>query len=79
MPMSDQELLAKLQAENARLVSLLDARGIAWRPPASVAPTSEPSKLAAGDKDALFRNLFRGRPDIYPGRWESKAAGKVKG
>jgi hypothetical protein len=79
MPMSDQELLAKLQAENARLVSLLDARGIAWRPPASVAPTSEPSKLATGDKVALFRNLFRGRTDIYPVRWESKAAGKVKG
>jgi hypothetical protein len=63
--MSDQELLAKLQAENARLISLLDARGIEWRPPASVPPASEPSKLSTGDKVALFRHLFRGRTDIY--------------
>jgi hypothetical protein len=61
MPMSDQELLAKLQAENARLISLLDARGIEWRPAASLAPTSEPSKLSTGEKVALFRHLFRGR------------------
>ncbi len=64
--MSDQELLAKLQAENARLISLLDARGIEWRPSASVLPASEPSKLSTGDKVALFRHLFRGRADIYP-------------
>jgi superfamily II DNA or RNA helicase len=76
MPMSDQELLAKLQAENARLISLLDARGIEWRPPASVPPASEPSKLSTGDKVALFRHLFRGRTDIYPIRWESKTTGK---
>ena len=74
--MSDQELLAKLQAENARLVSLLDAHGIEWRPPASVAPASEPSKLSTGDKVALFRRPFRGRTDIYPVRWESKTTGK---
>jgi len=76
MPMSDQELLAKLQAENARLISLLEARGIEWRPPASLALTSEPSKLSTGDKVALFRHLFRGRTDIYPIRWESKSTGK---
>ena len=76
MPMSDQELLAKLQAENARLISLLDARGIEWRPPASVPSASEPSKLSTGDKVALFRRLFRGRTDIYPIRWESKTTGK---
>ena len=74
--MSDQELLAKLQAENARLISLLDARGIEWRPPASVPSASEPSKLSTGDKVALFRRLFRGRTDIYPIRWESKTTGK---
>ncbi len=76
MPMSDQELLAKLQAENARLILLLEARGIEWRPPASLALTSEPSKLSTGDKVALFRHLFRGRTDIYPIRWESKTTGK---
>jgi superfamily II DNA or RNA helicase len=74
--MSDQQLLAKLQAENARLISLLEARGIEWRPPASLALTSEPSKLSTGDKVALFRHLFRGRTDIYPIRWESKNTGK---
>src|ERR1039457_963717 len=66
MPMSDQQLLAKLQAENARLISLLEARGIEWRPPASLALTSESSKLSTGDKVALFRDLFRGRTDVYP-------------
>ena len=76
MPMSDQELLAKLQAENARLISLLEARGIEWRAPVSLAQTSEPSKLSTGDKVALFRHLFRGRTDIYPIRWESKTTGK---
>ena len=76
MPMSDQQLLAKLQAENARLISLLEARGIEWRPPASLALTSESSKLSTGDKVALFRDLFRGRTDIYPIRWESKTTGK---
>ena len=76
MPMSDQELLAKRQAENARLISLLEARGIEWRPPASLALTSEPSKLSTGDKVALFRHLFRGRTDVYPVRWERKTTGK---
>jgi hypothetical protein len=74
--MSDQQLLAELQAENARLISLLEARGIEWRPPASLALTSETSKLSTGDKVALFRHLFRGRTDIYPIRWESKNTGK---
>jgi hypothetical protein len=75
--MSDQELLAKLQAENARLISLLDGRGIEWRPPASVLPASEPSKLSTDDKVALFRRLFRGRTDIYPVRWDGKSDGKI--
>jgi len=60
MPSSDQELLAKLQAENARLVSLLEARGIDWRAPAALGTTSESSKLSTNDKVALFRRLFRG-------------------
>ena len=28
------------------------------------------------DKVHLFRRLFRGRTDVYPVRWESKASGK---
>ena len=75
--MPDQELLAKLQAENARLIALLESRGIEWRPPAALSPpASEPSKLSTGEKVALFRRLFRGRLDVYPIRWESKATGK---
>ena len=74
--MPDQELLTKLQAENATLIALL-IRGIEWRPPsASLALASEPSKLSTGEKVALFRRLFRGRMDVYPIRWESKTTGK---
>jgi hypothetical protein len=68
----------KLLAENARLVALLDAHGIDWRlpklapvPPVSIEP--EPSRLSTDEKMALFRRLFRGRTDVYPIRWESKA------
>jgi superfamily II DNA or RNA helicase len=68
----------KLHAENARLVALLNAHGIDWRmpksapvPPVSIAP--EPSRLSTEEKIALFRRLFRGRTDVYPIRWESKA------
>jgi superfamily II DNA or RNA helicase len=75
--MPDQELLTKLQAENARLIALLESRGIEWRPPsASFALAPEPSKLSTGEKVTLFRSLFRGRMDIYPIRWESKTTGK---
>ena len=75
--MPDRELLTKLQAENARLIALLESRGIEWRPPsASLALASEPSKLSTGEKVTLFRRLFRGRMDVYPIRWESKTTGK---
>jgi hypothetical protein len=75
--MPDQKLLAKLQAENARLISLLESRAIEWRPqPVSLPSASETSKLSTGEKVALFRRLFRGRTDVYPIRWESKTTGK---
>jgi superfamily II DNA or RNA helicase len=75
--MPDQDLLARLQAENARLTALLEAHGIEWRQRTVVCPTAlEPSRLSTGDKVALFRRLFRGRTDIYPLRWESKTSGK---
>lgn len=76
--MTDANLLAKLQAENARLIALLDAHGIDWHLP--VEPVKipiaqiEPSRqLNTDGKVALFRNLFRGRTDVYPIRWENKA------
>jgi hypothetical protein len=75
--MPDQDLLSKLQAENARLIALLESPGIEWRPPpASSQPALEPSRLSTGEKVALFRRLFRGRTDVYPIRWESKTTGK---
>lgn len=77
--MSDPNLLAQLQAENARLIALLEANGIEWRVPVVPAkPTSglvaEPIALRL-DTDAkleLFRRLFQGRADVFPLRWESK-------
>jgi superfamily II DNA or RNA helicase len=41
-----------------------------------VAREPESSRLSTDEKVALFRRLFRGRTDVYPVRWESKASGK---
>lgn len=65
-----------LQAENARLVALLEAHGIDWRRQPLPAPNFEASKLSTAEKLALFSRLFRGRTDIYPVRWESKSTRK---
>ena len=105
--------LARLRAENARLVVLLEAHGIAWQVPAPVPKSpatlsltisqsaspglytgvkrgslhTEPKAPCGGgestafgpkffttdEKVALFGRLFRGRTDVYPVRWESKA------
>jgi superfamily II DNA or RNA helicase len=88
-PMTEREAFDALQAENARLVVLLESHGIAWRaPPAAASPaasvasvpapapaTPGPS-LSTAEKVALFRRLFRGRTDVYPVRWEGKTSGK---
>ncbi|MBC3382993.1 DEAD/DEAH box helicase [Pseudomonas sp. SWRI179] len=76
--MTDANLLAKLQAENTRLIALLDAHGIDWHLPVEPVKMQvaqiEASRLLNTDaKVDLFRNLFRGRADVYPIRWESKA------
>lgn len=84
--MSETEKIAGLQAENARLVALLEAHGIEWHPrpstddlPGSVTK-AEPhplrSSLTTAEKVALFQRLFRGRTDVYPVRWDSKTSGK---
>ena len=76
--MRDTEL-KRLREENVRLIALLEAHDIEWRPaPALVGdpapePEMEPSPLSTEEKVALFRRLFRGRADVYPVRWESKA------
>jgi hypothetical protein len=87
-PMTEREAFAALQAENVRLVALLDSHGIAWRArpaasqPALTASVPEPApvppgpSLSTAEKVALFRRLFRGRTDVYPVRWEGKTSGK---
>jgi superfamily II DNA or RNA helicase len=77
--MPGRDDLSALQVENARLIALLESHGIEWRPsqPAVlVAREPESSRLTTAEKVALFRRLFRGRTDVYPIRWESKATGK---
>ena len=77
--MADHDVPAALQAENARLIALLETHGIEWRhfpSPAPVVREQEPSKLSTAEKVALFRRLFRGRTDVYPVRWESKTSCK---
>ncbi len=68
----DDELV-RLRAENARLLGLLDAHGIASRMPEPVAAPVSAGQLSTDEKVALFRRLFRGRTDVYPVRWASKA------
>lgn len=76
--MSGPNDLADLQAENARLIALLEAQGIEWRPQLQSSPSApEPARLSTGEKVALFRRLFRGRTDVYPVRWEGKTSGKA--
>ena len=87
--MTEREVFAALQAENVRLVALLESHGIAWRAtpaaasqPALTASVPEPApappgpSLSTAEKVALFRRLFRGRTDVYSVRWEGKTSGK---
>ena len=87
--MPEHNAVAALQTEIARLAALLDAHGIEWRLPPSLAsqpvpalpacrqaPETPRSSLSTVEKVALFRRLFRGRTDVYPVRWEGKTSGK---
>ena len=78
--MTDSSEIATIQAENVRLIALLEAHGIEWRlppnPASVVAQVPDPTRLSTADKVALFRRLFRGRTDVYPVRWEGKTSGK---
>jgi superfamily II DNA or RNA helicase len=80
--MPDSTDLANLQAENQRLIALLEAHNIEWRacPSSAVvmlpAPELAQSNLNTDEKVALFRRLFQGRSDVYPVRWESQKTGK---
>ena len=70
---SKRSELDQLRQENARLIGLLEAHGIAWSyggparaepSPISVRPSSN-GPLSPQEKVALFRRLFRGRGDVY--------------
>ena len=77
--MANADALTVLQAENARLIRLLESHGIEWRLPPQTAPVAhepELSRLSTAEKVTLFRRLFRGRTDVYPIRWEGKTSGK---
>ncbi|MFM9102117.1 MAG: TOTE conflict system archaeo-eukaryotic primase domain-containing protein, partial [Cyanobium sp.] len=73
--------LDRLRRENARLIGLLEAHGIAWRtgepaptepaPFVEVDPAKGPSSTQ--EKVTLFRSLFRGRDDVYALRWQSSS------
>ncbi len=76
---SERDPLAVPQAENERLIALLEANRVEWRlapEPATSPPQRESSRLATEAKVALFRRRFRGRTDVYPVRWESRTTGK---
>ena len=77
--MNDVSEVARLQAENDRLIALLELHGIHWhasQPATLQVREPEPSWLTTAEKVALFRRLFRGRTDVYPIRWEAKTSGK---
>jgi hypothetical protein len=59
------EECARLREENKRLRSIPGITG--KKPNASGAEGLSPE-----DKVALFRDLFRGREDVYPARWEAR-------
>ena len=74
--------LKRLQEENARLKALLESHGISWEnvhynePPTTYeGSTHISSNLSTSEKIRIFRQLFRGRSDVFPIRWES-AKGK---
>src|SRR5574337_1090389 len=74
IPDATMRELHRLRTENARLTRLLDAHGIAWREePVRNAEQAALPTLTTDEKVALFGRLFRGRTDVYPVRWESKA------
>ena len=70
--MDDASEVARLRAENDRLIALLESHGIDWhasRPKAHEAHEvrePEPSRLSTAEKVALFCRLFWGRNDVYP-------------
>lgn len=70
--------LQQLRAENIQLKSLLTKHGIDWpetpiEPSASIPPIGHRPSVSytPEQKIQIFLNLFRGRADVFPLRWES--------
>ena len=60
----------------AQLATLRDMQAsAAAQPPLASAPVTMVSPSA--EKIALFRNLFRGREDVFPRRWENRNTGQA--
>jgi len=76
--MHDREKTQFLEAENLRLIALLESHGIDWRAkqPAKTSGQTETARLSTQEKIDIFRRLFRGRSDVYPVLWESKTTGR---
>ena len=75
-PAEYQSEIDRLKREISRLISLLESHRIPWKTENESPIRPEPSRrspatLNTDDKVTLFQNLFRGRADIYPVRWES--------
>ena len=76
-PAEYQSEIDRLKTENSRLISLLESHRIPWKTDQDEnSSRKEPayrfsSTLTTDDKMSLFQNLFRGRKDVYPVRWES--------
>ena len=80
-----KELLVRIAAEEARVVALESERGEAQRCLDALrdqlsclpddGPVKEPTK-SNSEKVALFRSLFRGRPDVFPKLWRNARSGK---
>ncbi len=66
---TDAQELDRLRRENARLIALLKAHGVDWKP-------AETSGFSTQQKVKLFRQLFRGREDLYALRWYSERSGR---
>lgn len=67
----------RVRAENARLSRLLDLRGQDTAPSPEQLAATRPVTMSspAGDKLALYADLFRARTDIYAVRWENNKTG----
>ena len=68
-----RQLLQELSALEAQQTAEMAAQG--KRPSFEDAPVTNMS--TSGEKVELFRNLFAGRPDVFPMRWENRKTGRA--